>query len=105
MVNVEKTERTSIGHSDLVPDQATWRKTKKLGSLLGVEEDIDRRIHLAYQAFKSLQILWKHRRYVNECIRINTYREIVESVLLYNCATWALTEKLSERLDIAQCRM
>ena len=105
VVNVEKTERTSIGHSDLVPDQATWRKTKKLGSLLGVEEDIDRRIHLAYQAFKSLQILWKHRRYVNECIRINTYRVIVESVLLYNCATWALTEKLSERLDIAQRRM
>ena len=99
MVNVEKTERTSIGHSDLVPDQATWRKTKKLGSLLGVEEDIDRRIHLAYQAFKSLQILWKHRRYVNECIRINTYRVnqirvIEEPVLLYN--NYCAIEKLYE---------
>ena len=36
---------------------------------------------------------------------MNTYRVIVESVLLYNCATWALTQKLSDRLDIAQCRM
>ena len=47
LVNDDKTERTVIGHRDLVIDQDAWRKTKKLGSLLGVDEDVDRRIKLA----------------------------------------------------------
>ena len=47
LVNVDKTEHTTIGHHDLVPDQSAWRKTRKLGSRLGVEEDLNRRIQLA----------------------------------------------------------
>ena len=35
LVNVDKTERTTIGHPDIVNDQSAWRKTRKLGSLLG----------------------------------------------------------------------
>jgi hypothetical protein len=105
LVNVDKTERTVVGHTDLVADQSAWRKTRKLGSLLGVEEDVDRRIQLASQCFKSLDALWKHRELVAQHIRIQPYRAIVESVLLYNCGTWALTEALSDRIDRFQRKM
>ena len=105
LVNVDKTERTVIGHPDLVDDQCAWRKTRKLGSLLGVEEDVDRRIQLATQCFHSLETLWKHRDLVAVKVRIASYRAIVESVLMYNSGTWALTEVLADRLDRCQRRM
>ena len=105
LVNVEKTERTIIGNQDLVSDQSTWRNTRKLGSLLGVEEDVNRRIQLATHSFKSLESLWKHRSHVAQHIRLHAYRAIVESVLLYNCGTWALTQALADKLDRFQRRM
>ena len=55
-INVDKTERTTIGHPDLGIDQS-WCKTCKLGSLLGVDDDRDRRIQLAAVAFNSLEKL------------------------------------------------
>ena len=49
IVNVNKTERTTLGHTDMGVNQDDWKGTRKLGSLLGVEEDvwkiIDRRIN------------------------------------------------------------
>jgi hypothetical protein len=43
-VNADKTENTIVGHNDMGVDQFAWRGTRKLGSLLGVEEDVARRI-------------------------------------------------------------
>ena len=48
LVNVDKTERTAISKEE---DQ--WKNARKLGSLLGVEEDVDRRIQLALLAFRG----------------------------------------------------
>ena len=104
LVNVDKTERTIIGHSDLVADQS-WHNTRKLGSLLGVEEDVNKRIRLALQALYGLEAMWKHHHLVAQKIRVLAYRAIVESVLLYNCGTWALTEVLADRLDRCQRKM
>jgi hypothetical protein len=61
IVNADKKEETVIGHSDILDDQS-WRNTKKLGSLLGVEEDVSRRIQLANQSLNSLEAIWKHIR-------------------------------------------
>ena len=110
MVNVEKTEHTVIGHTDLLGsidgvDLSAWNKTRKLGSLLGVEDDVNNRIKLANLSFKSLQALWKRPDLVSECNRLRSYRVIVESVLLYNCGTWALTQALAEKLDRCQRNM
>ena len=63
LVNVEKTEHTVIGHADLLGlidgvDLSAWSKTRKLGSLLGVADDVNNRIKLANLSFKSLQALW-----------------------------------------------
>ena len=75
-----------IGHYDLVPNHS-WRKTKKLGSLLGIEEDVARRKMLAAQCFKKLEAIWKYNKILNKRTRINTYRTLAESILLYNCST------------------
>ena len=105
LVNVDKTERTVIGHSDMGVNQSAWRTTRKLGSLLGVEEDVIKRIQLATHCFNGLSALWKHREQVAQHIRVQLYRAIVESVLLYNCGTWALPVALADRLDRAQRKM
>ena len=54
IVNVDKTERTTLGHTDIGVNQEEWKGTRKLGSLLGVEEDVDRRIQLAMQSSREL---------------------------------------------------
>jgi hypothetical protein len=110
MVNVEKTCHCTIGNTDLLglSDDAgvpAWRRTLKLGSLLGVVEDVNNRIKLANPSFKRLQALWKRPGLVSECNRLRSYRVIVESVLLYNCGTWALTQALADKLDRCQRNM
>ena len=99
IVNVDNTERTVIGRSDLVQDQDAWRKTRRLGSLLRINEDVGKRIMHANQAFKKLYIFWNNRKLENERVRSMSYSAIVESVLVYNCATWALNTTQAQRLD------
>ena len=105
IVNVDKTENIAIGHADQGVDQHAWRNARKLGSLLGVEEDVNRRIQLAYGCFNKLLALWKHPQLVSVEVRLQSYKALVESVLLYNCGTWALTEALAEKLDCFQRKM
>lgn len=100
LVNVDKTD-----HTDMGVNNSEWKRTRKLGSLLGVEEDVDRRIQLAMHSFRSLDAVWKHGNCVAEHVRIHAYRAIVESVLLYNCGTWALPVSVADRLDRAQRKM
>ena len=38
-------------------------------------------------------------------VRLHAYKVIVESVLLYNCGTWALPVAIADRLDRAQGKM
>jgi hypothetical protein len=105
IVNDDKTENTLVGHSDMGADQKAWRNTKKLGSLLGVEEDVTRRIQLANVSLNKLEKLWKHRSLVALDVRLKAYRALVESVLLYNCGTWALSSLLADKIDRAQRKM
>ncbi len=60
---------------------------------------------LANVSFGKLEALWKHRSYVAKAIRLQSYRALVESVLLYNCGTWALSSALADLLDRAQRKM
>ena len=77
-----------------------WRKTKKLGSQLGDEEDIERRMLLATSAFKSLRKLWEQRKVTRIGTRMQAYNALVLSVLLYNCGTWGITQGVMERLEV-----
>jgi hypothetical protein len=105
LVNVEKTEHIIIGLADIGIDESTWRSARKLGSLLGDKEDVHRRIQLAWQSFNKLEALWKHRNRVAMSTRLKSFNALVESVLLFNCGTWALTVQLADRLDGAHRKM
>ncbi len=48
--------------------------------------------------FGKLEVLWKHRSYVAKAIRLQSYRALVEPVLLFNCGTKALASALANRL-------
>ena len=104
IVNNDKTELTIIGHHDVVTDRS-WRNTKKLGSLLGIEEDVARRKVLALQCFKKLEAVWKYNKILNRRTRLNTYKALVETILLYNCSTWALSEGEANKLYTFQRKL
>ena len=42
-------------------EENTWRNTKKLGSLLGDDEDMNRRIHLSTATMQSIAKIWPNK--------------------------------------------
>ena len=97
-VNGAKTERTEIARGKS-KEQEGWRSVKKLGSLIGDEEDIRRRKQLSTIAFRSLWQLWARRDRVEEKLRLRLYNAFVLPVMLYNCGTWAPTSAALESLE------
>jgi len=97
-VNEDKTERTTICRDNdrLAED---WRKTRKLGSLLGCEQDAIRRKQLAAAAFTTLFTVWCRRSTISERLRLRLYGAFIVPVLTYNGGTWGLTATAEERLD------
>ena len=91
-VNFEKkTEKTS-----LIKNENAWRSTKKIGSLMGDKEDVERRKQLSNAA------LYKHldRKGQNKPQhQIKLYKALVKSILTYNCGTWALAQTELNKLD------
>ncbi len=64
-----------MGHSDMGADQHERRNTN--GSLLGVEENVTRRIiQLANVLLNKLGELWKHRTLVALDVRLKAYRAL-----------------------------
>ena len=47
----------------------------------------------------------EHPGLVSEEVRLQSFKTIVECVLLYNCGTWALTEVLANKLDCFHRKM
>ena len=99
-VNNEKWEKTIIkrGTKKSEEEENEWRRTKKLGSLLGDYEDMKRRKQLANAAMKSVDKIWPSKKFrINQKLKI--YKTIVKSVLTYNYSTWGLTKKQEEELN------
>ena len=67
IINASKTEHTNI-HRRNTRDVEQWRKTRKLGSLLGDVEDVTRRKQLAAVAFQRMWSLWVRKRNNSEGI-------------------------------------
>ena len=61
IVNEDKTEETILNRLKDKNDKE-WRKTKKLGILLGCFENKKRRIQLSYAAFNTIKKIWYHRK-------------------------------------------
>lgn len=97
-VNAAKTEWTSYQRR-LDADAEHWRATRKLGTLLGEDNEIRRRKGIAMSAFTSLQRMWRRRHLVSEATRIKMYNSFIIPQLIFNCGTWALTKVQEEAID------
>ena len=93
-VNSSKTEWLHISDST-----TEWRRSKQLGSLLGEEEDLSRRMDQASTSYGRMYSLWIRRQLVSEETRLRLYNAIVLPTLLYNCETWRLTKAALKKLN------
>ena len=95
--NTSKTEHTIIERGNNGTE--LWRNVKKLGSLLGDKEDINRRKQLCIISMNKYEILWIKKEKLNENLRIELYDKLIKPVLLYNSSTWGLTANDELKLD------
>ena len=94
IVNADKTEQTTLSRSG-----KEYKNAKKVGTLIGDEEDINRRERLSTATLAKLQNIWIKGDKVKRKTKIKLYRTLVKSVLTYNCGTWALTKTEEEKLN------
>ena len=87
-VNIDKTEKKT----SLSKNEDAWRSTKKVGSLMGDKEDVERRKQLSNAALYKLKNIWIGKDKINHNINIKLYKALVKSILTYNCGTWALAQ-------------
>ena len=110
-INAKKTELMHYGHPCPVSVKAKDGRTikevdnfKYLGAwMASSEKDINVRKALAWQACHKLTKIWKSS--LQKSIKIKLFIATVESVLLYGCETWTLTQKLEKQLDGMYTRM
>jgi len=96
-VNNSKTEQIEIVRGDRNTEH--WRTVKKLGSLLGDTEDIQRRKQLSIASMNRLNNIWFRKDHISEQLRLKLYRTLVKPVLLYNSSTWGMTQKETKGLN------
>ena len=95
-VNESKLELTKLERSD--KNKESWRTTKKLGTLLGDQEELTRRKQLAAASFKKAKMMWSSAA-ISETKRLRIYNSMVKPVLTYNIGTWALTQSETNELE------
>jgi|GEM_PF-4699558 len=96
-INEDKTEEYEIKRDG----NENWKKCIYLGSMLGNEEDINRRKQLAMTAFfKHKHILTSKK--INLKTRMRLLDAYVTSIFMYNSELWTLTKKQEEMIDAFQ---
>ena len=96
-MNCDKTELTKLKR-EKEKEEETWRKTKKLGTLLGDSEEMRRRKQLASVAYGNMMRIWGKNNKIRLEKRIMLYNTYITPILTYNSCTWALTETELEEL-------
>ena len=96
-VNEAKTEWVELISSNT--SNEAWRSVKVLGSLLGDEQDVQRKKQQATIAFRKMTTLWFRRSHVNESRRIRLYQAYT-----YNIGTWGLTKREFNSFDTFHCK-
>ena len=97
LVNDDKTEEYVIHRKS----DSEWKKCKLVGTLLGNDEDINRRKQLACAAFsKNKKVLCSKRISLN--IRVRIFEALVASIFLYNAELWTLSHKAKLKIDTFQ---
>ena len=93
-VNIDKTEKTSLSKCE-----DAWRSTKKVGSLMGDKEDVERRKQLSNAALYKLKNIWIGKDKIKHNIKIKLNKALLKSILTHNCGTWALAQTELNKLD------
>ena len=93
-VNTDKTEFTALSKNE-----EDWKNAKKVGSLIGDLEDVEKRKQLSTAALKKLYHVWMKGNKLKTTTKIQLYKSHVKSILLYNCSTWALTLTEEEKIN------
>ena len=107
-VNVKKTEVMNINKNPSQPIKIGDSQIKEvnkftyLGSVIsnedGAKADIETRINKARVAFKSLQNIWKSRKY-NLKTKLKVYNSNVKTVLLYGSECWRVVQNEITKLN------
>ena len=109
--NDSKTEFTKIylANKDDVDEKGEplkhteeWRKSKSLGSKLCSKTDILLHCNLGNLAFQNFKKIWMQGPKINLKTKLKIYEAQVTSVMLYNCNSWAATQKELHKLDVTQ---
>ena len=79
-------------------EEDKWRKSKVLGSLMGDEEDVVKRMALATVQFKSLEKVWGRVKSLKS--RMNAYNAFVLHVLLFNAGAWGVCESVIKKIEV-----
>ena len=82
----------------LSKNEDAWRSTKKVGSLMGDNEDVERRKQLSNAGLYKLKNIWIGKDKINHNIKIKLYKALVKSILTYS-GTWALAQTELNKLD------
>ncbi|RHY31971.1 hypothetical protein DYB32_002987 [Aphanomyces invadans] len=101
-MNTEKTEITTLINTrqpQQSPPGYSWHTTRKLGSLLHDNKDIQKRKTLVQASFRNMWKLWLRRDHIAEKTRLRLYDSYVKPILLYNCGIWALTQTELKTLE------
>lgn len=98
-MNSDKTEKIVLKR-ETNKDNEKWRTSKKLGTLLGDYEEMQRRKQLASAAFGKLRDLWSGKNNkISVEKRIRLYNAYVTPILTYNASTWAINDTELEELE------
>ena len=77
-----------------------WRTTKKLGSHMCSEYDIQQKCILGNLAFKNYKDVWLQGKRICLPKLIKVYEAMVVSVMTYNCSSWAVPKEVLKKLDV-----
>ena len=72
-VNTDKTEYTIIQRFTDKDQERQWRTTKKVGSLIGDVEDVNRRKSLSMVALNKINNVWIRKDKIKQATRIKLY--------------------------------
>jgi hypothetical protein len=78
--NEDKTELIQLKRED-TKDLENWRKTRKLGTLLGEDEEIKRRKQLALISLHKMKGIWKQDRHMTGDRKIEQYKAYIYPIL------------------------
>ncbi|XP_057310663.1 uncharacterized protein LOC130648624 [Hydractinia symbiolongicarpus] len=101
LVNETKTEHTLLERKKKVNNETNepWRHVKKLGSKLGIHEDIANRKALSTAALQKISDVWIKKDKISTQLKIRIYQTVVKSILLYNCGTWGLNKNEEKNMN------